>query len=77
MPPKKGLKKSLIKYLEKPKFSKYLKVDFSSVLKIASIDFFFRKKVSFNILILSENVPIEENKVGNNKEKERKGSPIV
>ena len=42
-----------------------------------SILFLFKRIFSFRIFILSEKVPIEENRVGNNKEKERSGSPIV
>ena len=44
---------------------------------MVSISFFFKRTFSFKIFSLSEKVPIEENRVGNNKEKERNGSPIV
>ena len=50
---------------------------FSFSKKIAETSFFFNLWFSFRILILSEKVPILENKVGNNKDKSLKGSPIV
>ena len=45
--------------------------------KIAETAFFFNLWFSLRILILSKKVPILENKVGNNKDKSLKGSPIV
>ena len=77
IPEKKGVKNSAIILFEKPKSNKYDFVVFSLVENISETDFFFNIVFSFRILNLSETVPILANSVENNKDKSRKGSPIM